>query len=84
MLILQGFFLVILDDQLLTENLSPINETKQSTSSGEIVYTFQKLTNHRFSYRDNGKKLRCVVVHDALNENDKKEVSTDIRILCNY
>ncbi|XP_021947045.1 fasciclin-3 isoform X2 [Folsomia candida] len=63
-------------DEQITSDLSPLNET----TAGNSLYTFQELRNHRFSFKDHGKKLRCVVVHEALSDTDMKEVLMNIEV----
>lgn len=72
--------MLFLDNEPLTEGLSPIN----TTINNRISYTYQELVNHRFTWKDNGKKLRCVLQHDALGSNDQKEATIDLDISCEY
>ncbi len=73
-------FIYFLDNEPLTEGLSPIN----TTINNRISYTYQELVNHRFTWKDNGKKLRCVLQHDALGSSDTKEATIDLDISCEY
>jgi len=72
------YVFLVADDEPITSNLGPLNETR----SGDNTFTFQDLVNYRFTYKDNGKKLRCTVVHDALTDQDKKDVVRDIVVQC--
>jgi len=56
-----------------------------TTETGGVSYAFQELRNHAFTVADNGKKLRCVVIHETITDEDGDSMTAimDINIACN-
>ena len=69
----------MLGDEPYEGELLPVNSTEDGEGN---IYTFQQLRNQQFSWKDNGKKLRCVIIHDMIDEDDIKEVSVPITVRC--
>jgi len=70
-------FKFFLDDEPFEGDLFPVNTTEDANGD---TYTYQQLRNQHFTWRENGKKLRCVIVHDMITESDIKEASIPIII----
>lgn len=74
-LILRG--LIPDEDPVDEKELQPIS----NKTDGGLLYTYQ-IFNHKFTWQDSGKKLRCVIVSEALGKDDEKEIAQPINVYC--
>jgi hypothetical protein len=70
------------DTELTAESGVMLGPYKNITDTSKNVWTFQDLKDYRFTWKDNGKPLRCVQEHDALSDSDIKEVSSTVVVKC--
>ena len=77
-MVLKFVGLIVGEDPVNERELSPVTN---KTDERGLQYTYQIFT-HRFTWEDSGKKLRCVVVSEALGKDDDREVAEGINVFC--
>lgn len=54
------------------------------SQSGELTYSVMQNISRVLSWRDHGKKLRCVANHVALDDNRELSSEVDVQVRCEY
>ena len=82
--LIMNFINISGDNELTAASGAQFGPYLNTTDDSKNVWTFQDLQNYKFTWKDNGKPLRCVLVHDALSETDKKEISRVVNVNCKF